>query len=178
MSAMPTTNLQALATEAREINAANGWGTAFSPDTNSQEIPGYLALIHSEITEAWTAARPEDAARELGDVIIRALDLGELIRAGVWQDCAVEMAFPSKDLRETTWNTDLLYLHTLTSQALEIYRKQDVYEGHVLRYLHLIVSHTWVAIERHLPGTDPAAILREILEANRKRAYRHGGRRT
>ncbi|UQN09283.1 hypothetical protein [Deinococcus sp. QL22] len=57
---MPT--VQQLATEARAGNAANGWGTTF----RFADVPNYLALIHSEVTEAVTADTTSQTIRELG----------------------------------------------------------------------------------------------------------------
>lgn len=174
-----TTLLNDLATEAREINAANGWGLDFDPDTNRDELPGYLALIHSEITEAWTAKAPRDANRELGDVIVRALDLGQLLQPGYWQDCHHEFCeIGRRDYRSEIWANALLDLHVLTSEALEIYRKETPYRPGLLQRLHVLVSESWRLMERYPTDLSPERIVREILAANRQRGYRHGGRRT
>lgn len=172
------THLHELAREAHEINTANGWGLNFNPAENDQEIPGYLALIHSEITEAWTAARPQEARRELGDVIVRALDLGELIRPGAWEGLSSALALPPGDLRGRSWAGDLLQLHTLTSEALEMYRKEASYQDGVLNRLHVIVVSAWEALEQYFPDSSAEWVVRDILAANRDRAWRHGGRRT
>ncbi len=169
--------LQELATEARAINASKGWGLTFGGN-GDQEIPGYIALIHSEITEAWTAQHPNDARLELGDVIVRALDLGELLRPGVWTELRPEWAFPFHDLRTHGWAADLMDMHTRTSEALECYRKVDAYENALLDKLHLVVTLAWDAIGRYFPGQPPESAVREVLEKNSKRTYRHGGRRT
>ncbi|MVN86840.1 hypothetical protein GO986_08695 [Deinococcus sp. HMF7620] len=46
-----TKTIQELASDARTVNLLNGWGLHF----HISEIPNYLALVHSEITEAWEA---------------------------------------------------------------------------------------------------------------------------
>ncbi|MCD0155855.1 hypothetical protein [Deinococcus sp. 6GRE01] len=173
------TLLPELATEARRINAANGWGTDFDPDKKRDEVPSYLALIHSEITEAWTAKFPRDASRELGDVIIRALDLGELLQPGYWQDCHQEFCeIGQRDYRRETWVGSLMGLHVLTSEALEIYRKETPYRPGLLQRLHVLVSESWRLMERYPTDLPPERIIRDILRVNSQRGYRHGGRRT
>ncbi|GGL15503.1 hypothetical protein [Deinococcus radiotolerans] len=174
-----TTLLNDLATEAREINAANGWGLTFNPDTNPDQLPAMLALVTSEVTEAWTAAKPEKANRELGDVIVRTLDLGHLIEPGYWAECSHEVCVIGRpDLRADSWPLSMLQLHTLVSEALEHYRKDgDGWRPGVLNRLHVLVATTWQTMERYHPWQTPEAVIREILAANRQRAYRHGGRR-
>lgn len=169
--------LDDLATEAREINTANGWGTGFNPDVNRDELPSYLALIHSEITEAWIGHMPPACFRELGDVIVRALDLGQLIQPGYWRDRTTD--WHTFDLGERTpsnWEAELLTLHWQTSEALEHYRKDLDWRPGVLKRLHVLVATAWHVMRAY--GTEPESIIREILAANRQRGYRHGGRRT
>lgn len=168
--------LQQLATEARAINAANGWGLTFG-ENGDQEIPGYLALIHSEITEAWTAHGIEEAVRELGDVIVRCLDLCELLEPGALAHTQAER-YLEADSPFVDWNGELLGLHALTSEALEVYRKATPFVPGLLTTLVTTVQRTMVLMRRMVPGVDPVDTVREILAANRKRAYRHGGRRT
>ncbi|MFD2609537.1 hypothetical protein ACFSR9_08815 [Deinococcus taklimakanensis] len=173
---MTNTLLHDLATEIREVNAANGWGLDFDP-AQRDTIPSYLALIHSEITEAWEANTNADAMRELGDVIIRCLDLGELIQPGYWQECHYQFTHPF-DPRQDTWETDLLLLHQKASQALEAYRKEESFTPSLLRSLHLVTANAWRMIERYGMGAKPVEVLRGIISKNRQRGYRHGGRRT
>lgn len=171
--------LNDLATEARTINATNGWGLDFNPDANRDELPSYLALIHSEITEAWTADTPQEAVRELGDVIVRALDLGQLIQPGYWAECDAEYRrIRLRDLRNESWIDTLMHLHTGTSETLERYRKEPEWRPAVLSSLYALVCTTWDAMRRYHMGKEPEQVIREILAANRQRTYRHGGRRT
>ncbi|MFD1732668.1 hypothetical protein ACFSC4_31580 [Deinococcus malanensis] len=79
MTAIAVRTVQELATDTRAINLVNGWGTTFT----MADLPGYLALLHSEVTEAFQATPHDETACELGDVIVRALDLCELIQPGV-----------------------------------------------------------------------------------------------
>jgi NTP pyrophosphatase (non-canonical NTP hydrolase) len=70
--------LKALGQEIIAINAANGWNVATPDDWNdSYKLPGVLALIHSEVSEALEGFRRGDKANfeeELADVLIRVLD--------------------------------------------------------------------------------------------------------
>lgn len=76
--ATAATAMMELAAEIREINKANGW-RVLEPEqwADTYKIPGILALIHSEVSEALEAFRTDDRAnfeKELADVIIRVLD--------------------------------------------------------------------------------------------------------
>jgi NTP pyrophosphatase (non-canonical NTP hydrolase) len=71
--------LKELGTTINEINTANGWNVT-KPENweDPYKIPGVLALIHSEVSEALEGFRHNDRPNfeeELADVIIRVLDL-------------------------------------------------------------------------------------------------------
>ena len=70
--------LDTLAAEIRAINAANGWNVLRPEEwADTYKIPGIVALIHSEASEALEAFRRDDKANfleELADVLIRTLD--------------------------------------------------------------------------------------------------------
>jgi NTP pyrophosphatase (non-canonical NTP hydrolase) len=72
------TNFKQLGSEINEINRANGWQVCQPQDwQDTYKIPGVLALIHSEVSEALEAFRNGDQtnfSEELADVIIRVLD--------------------------------------------------------------------------------------------------------
>lgn len=164
--------LQELATEARRINAANGWGGDFQID----HLPRYLALIHSEITEAWQETEAEGQVRELGDVVVRALDLGELIQPGLFEDLNPE----GTDLADHPWAERLMVLHTLVSETLERYRKAPDPVGmqvDVLDCLGGVILYTLQLMHALDPAVRPVEIIASILAANAERSYRHGGRR-
>jgi len=67
-----------LASEIREVNAANGWNVTQAEDwPDTYKVPGVLALMHSEVSEALEAFRHDDGenfVEELADVLIRVLD--------------------------------------------------------------------------------------------------------
>jgi len=71
-------SLDQLATEIRNINHGNGWNVLRSEEWGDvYKIPGVIALIHSEASEALEAFRKDDRENfleELADVLIRTLD--------------------------------------------------------------------------------------------------------
>lgn len=72
------TPLGNLAQTVIQINTANGWNVLKPAEWNdTYKVPGILALMHSEVSEALEAFRANDQANfaeELADVIIRTLD--------------------------------------------------------------------------------------------------------
>jgi NTP pyrophosphatase (non-canonical NTP hydrolase) len=71
-------SMNELAKEINNINRANGW-KVLEPEqwADTYKIPGILALIHSEVSEALEAFRHDDKANfeeELADTLIRVLD--------------------------------------------------------------------------------------------------------
>src|SRR5215470_14298314 len=60
------------------INRDNGWNVTRPSDwQDTYKIPGILALIHSEVSEALEAFRADDKINfeeELADIVIRVLD--------------------------------------------------------------------------------------------------------
>ena len=70
--------LKELGTTINEINRANGWKVCTPDDWNDDyKVPGVLALIHSEVSEAMEGFRAGDKhnfEEELADVLIRVLD--------------------------------------------------------------------------------------------------------
>jgi NTP pyrophosphatase (non-canonical NTP hydrolase) len=75
---MKMQTLNELAAEILEINRANGWDV-MEPDDWSLDykVPAFLALIHSEISEALEVFRVDDLpnfGEEMADVLIRVFD--------------------------------------------------------------------------------------------------------
>ena len=71
-------SLDELALEIRDVNRGNGWAV-LQPEEwgETYKVPGIIALIHSEASEALEAFRKDDAdnfLEELADVLIRVLD--------------------------------------------------------------------------------------------------------
>ncbi|MFP6764552.1 MAG: MazG nucleotide pyrophosphohydrolase domain-containing protein [Planctomycetaceae bacterium] len=71
-------SLSALAAEIREINTSNGWNVLQAEEwEDDYKVPGILALIHSEVSEALEAFRAgdqENFVEEMADILIRVLD--------------------------------------------------------------------------------------------------------
>ncbi|GAQ23954.1 hypothetical protein DEIGR_400087 [Deinococcus grandis] len=182
---MMTRTITDLASDTRSINHTNGWGTDFTPE----QIPTFLALIHSEITEAHQERSRAKRARELGDVIVRALDLCELIRPGLIGNflTTLEHRRPPLPTRlRVRWsrNAHETQLHALTSAVLERYRKapkdqppEQTATQLVMDLAALIVMTNRVLLCEQPRGTTPTDLISGILDANRNRGYRHGGRR-
>ena len=74
-----------------EINKANGWNVTTPTDwQDTYKIPGILALIHSEASEALEGFRHDNFdnfCEELADIIIRVLDCASGL--GIDMDTAV-----------------------------------------------------------------------------------------
>lgn len=85
-------SLKQLGQEINEINREKGWQVCTTEDwQDTYKIPGVLALIHSEVSEALEAFRKgdqENFAEELADVLIRVLDCA----SGLGLDLDAEVA--------------------------------------------------------------------------------------
>lgn len=175
MTSTALPSLAQLAATARAVNHANGWSTTFE----DRDVPTALALIHSEITEAYLESTRQARARELGDVIVRAMDLAELISPGalgeLWRETPLN-SLPATPVPDD-WEATLLMLHAQTSSMLEHYRKAPEWKLLVVMELSALISLCCGAMHRQWVF-DPAVVVSEIIEANRQRGYRHGGRRT
>lgn len=71
--------LNALAERILQINVANGWDVLEPADwADDWKVPGKLALLHSEVSEAleeFRRNRKETFTEEMADVFIRGLDI-------------------------------------------------------------------------------------------------------
>lgn len=178
---MMTRTIPDLASDTRSINHTNGWGTDFTPE----QIPTFLALIHSEITEAHHERDRARRARELGDVIVRCLDLCELTRPGLIGNFLTTLEHrrpPLMTRLRVRWNRNAYetQLHALTSATLESFRKAPSEEMtcRIVMGLSVLISATNTALLCEQPrGTTPTDLIAGILDANRDRGHRHGGRR-
>lgn len=168
--AHPEVTLHDLARLARQVNAANGWGLTFT----FHDVPGYVALIHSEIVEADRELQIEPRNRELGDVIVRAMDLAELLLPG-------ELALRGWDPghpQSTTLPRHLLELHGHATDVLELYRKEpdEAAREQMVTLLQVLVLDAAELIAEY--GGHPRQVVAEIITKNAGRGHRHGGRRT
>jgi len=78
-SALPAhPSLAELAAEIRQINTSNGWNVLQAEEWDDEyKVPGILALIHSEVSEALEGFRARDQenfVEEMADIVIRVLD--------------------------------------------------------------------------------------------------------
>ena len=168
--------LNAFAPVARAINAANGW----APEFSFHQTPIFTALIDSEINEAyeeWNVHRVREYVYELGDVIIRAADLIELLLPGALahQDLSPSAGMHLLPVPE---EVRLLQLYRWSALALQAYRKVPDIDGACEAIMFNLVEQIrfahWMIVCRQ---SEPAAILTDLLQANRVRGKRHGGRR-
>lgn len=167
--------LRALAAEARRVNHVNNWARDFTFD----HLPARLELIHTEISEAYRAPELTDQMNELGDVIIRTLDLIKLLEdAGhpvEWQDLR-EDAF---SIWLGDWPHLLLRMHDRTDRAMEVYRKVADPDGavqEVMAELFTLVNLAWAGL-LYTGVTAPMALLTDLVRQNATRGLTHGGRR-
>ena len=168
-------NLNALAVEIREIGLANGWNLVYRPDWTSSDyhVPAMLALIHSEISEAYDAVNGgdrDDLAAEFADIVIRVLDLA----GGLTEDFAahvarIESTFISDDDDERAFN----FLHQMTTYALEAFRDDNLLKFLGVLALILYSVDYWAADF----DIDIGVAVLEKMDVNRHRSHRHGGKR-
>lgn len=165
-------NINELAKEIRAVNKANGW-KVFQPQDwleNEYKFPAVIALIHSEITEAWEELETESweaMVTELADVKIRILDtVGGLVKD-------FTPYLDQSTLFGSTFQDDLLGAHKDASEALESYRKND--KERALAYLaHLYMRCNFIS---EVFAYDWEQILLDKIEINRNRSHRHGNKR-
>jgi hypothetical protein len=168
----------------RQINHANGWGLDYSDD----KLPAYIALIHSEVSEAHQEVHADEIAGELADVVIRCADVCELISPGEFGQIEKyqheDSLLDSSRIRTISERSLLLMeINVTVTHALEAYRKQTSWKSHVIEHLRLAA---WMAYDLaiHIQGEHGSlsreqmdGILWAKLEKNRGRGYRHGNRR-
>lgn len=172
------TSIQELASSARAVNAANDWGLDFT----LAEIPNYIALIHSEVTEAYTAHSNEEILGELADVLIRTLDLCELIHPNAMKTGPLEDV-PAHFLQTPATMPRVkafMELNTRVTEVLEVYRKvvDTVLVMKLIFGLQDVISWTVGLMYAVDPQASPTALVLAKIEKNRSRGHRHGGRRT
>ncbi len=177
-------------------------------------IPEKLCLIHSEITEAddereanqlvttfEASGKPVGFPTEIADIVIRALDLAGAMEKSVEATLAV-IDEPYGRLgrvtdgeaqadREMSDEKELLFLHAITSRALECYRKNEidafeVFEGGagqptrkyisgVVGELSRLVMHCFRFSKKK--GIDLDHEIAQKHAFNQKRSFKHGNKR-
>jgi len=136
-----------------------------------------VALMHSELSEAWDAARrytgcpsekipPHTAfAEEIADTAIRIADTADALGLALWADVALE---------EGSLEAHLLQANLCLTQALEADRK-DLGPGRIAAGLQGAVNHLFAMA--HGEGFDLYEVCRAKMAYNRTRGYKHGGKK-
>lgn len=168
-------DLANLPREIREINEANGWREGDPFDwSDRHKIPSALALIHSEISEAWEGSWGDDFdnfSEELADVLIRIVDmlegLGLEAWGVIWGECDYKAAAGDDDTE------NMMIAHSRVSDALEAFRKDDK------TAFSVAIGRAAISVIELCRDAEIglSAAVRAKLAKNRERGYRHGGKR-
>jgi hypothetical protein len=155
-------------------NEANGWDVAIAADwdTNKRKLAEKIALIHSELSEAWQGAIDGDEANyleELADVAIRILDLLEGLHPleGLrrWFEADVET------FNLVHRSEQIATVHLKISEALEYLRKGT---------LEQFTGQLIVVFRNVADMATSSRLLFDAMvaknEVNRQRGFRHGNK--
>ena len=155
--------------EAYETAKNKGW------HDEPREFGTLVALMHSEVTEAFEALMPDgedNFSEELADVLIRIYDCCGLFNIPLAN-------VPFRPMREGLDNGTLqmMYIHRALSRALECYRKSEkdrLWEDVAQWFaeVHVLIYEIGLAIE-----VDLNAEVRAKMDKNKSRPHRHGGKR-
>lgn len=170
-------DIPALSREIREVNEANGWREGDRYDWGDpHKIPSALALIHSEISEAWEAKQSdlgELFAEELADVAIRIIDMME----GLGLETPIDRldALPGTPIEglESGLDGRINDLHFAVSQALEEFR-QNKKPAFSFWIAAAFVDIATICVVCRI---DLNAEIKAKVAKNRQRGYRHGNKR-
>lgn len=182
-------SLAELTAEIRENNIAKGWRPAEGgPGENT--FGDYLALLHSEVSEALEAYRdhrlqdatasltcgptgvailpkPEGVGSELADVLIRLLDMCDVFGIKPFDmDCELADVAPAP-LVPGSFGDHMALLHFRAAQIVPTWRTVNQLLATFLRTL-VAVSGCY--------GIDLTAEVERKVAYNRTRSFRHGGR--
>jgi hypothetical protein len=157
-----------------ETNEANGWDVAIASDwdTNKRKLAEKIALIHSELSEAWQGAIDGDEANyleELADVAIRILDLLEGLHPleGLrrWFEAVID------PLSLVHRSEQIATVHLKISEALEYLRKGT---------LEQFTDQLIVVFRNVADMATSSRLLFDAMvaknEVNRQRGFRHGNK--
>lgn len=188
-------NLNSLRDEVFTINKGNGW------HEQQRSFGELIALVHSEVSEAledyrngkavnkvWYEYKEEDGETsrvsgfirngvlgkpcgipsELADVVIRILDICGLYE---W-DIEEVHRFKLDSLGEYTFPVHLAALHKDLSATFD--DEQNVYSHGVESYLDNVIQRIEYICAQY--DIDLESIIRQKLEYNKTRGYKHGGK--
>lgn len=191
-------SLLLLQEEIYRVNVANGW---FDPD-KPRSFADDIALIHSEISEAFeayrswgmkdmtgdpkegqTLAKPEGVGSELADVLVRVLDTAkrydvsgedfDKVMAEAETDIANEEYEFLQVLDNLSFGTIIAFLHRTTSSAVASI--VDTPKHPVLKESLLDIFAT-LYVASKATGIDLIAETERKVAFNATRGYRHGGK--
>lgn len=156
----------------------NGWhDREHLPMRSRTDIASKLALVHSEVTEAyhaWLAANrtiTDEVLLELADVCIRSYDLLGAMDARMSKYPAIDV----HPVDDDDFPTHLLDIHAALSEALEYMRKKEYTFPDVTESAILGVALLTVSVAKH-HGHDLLPFITRKMEYNALRTYRHGGK--
>lgn len=188
-----TKTLAQMTAEIREVNIAKGWRPAEGgPGGNTWG--DYIALLHSEISEALEAYRdhrladatevctseggeggcdihgrepikPEGVGSELADVLIRLLDMCDVFRIKLREMDPADSDASGME----SFGDYLTWLHYLTAETIGPECPQSASSS-----FSELLQAVCVVATRH--GIDLDAEYERKLAFNRTRSFRHGGR--
>lgn len=156
----------------------NGWhDREHLPIRSRTDIAAKLALVHSEVTEAYDAwlvgerRITDEVLLELADVCIRSYDLLGAMDAKM----AKYPAMALQPIENDDFPTHLLDMHSALSEALEYMRKKEYLFPDVTESAILGVTLFTVSVAHHY-GHDLLPVITRKMEYNALRTYRHGGK--
>lgn len=171
-----------LAAEIHEINVSKGFWPDKVEDRNVGEA---LCLVHSELSEAWDAAKQniyDDKLTmypgyqvEIADAVIRVLDLGGA--HGIDFEAPIPYSEGLGVL--TSFSEDIAALHKRVDDVLEAHRKNELVEDSlaapVMLYKVLLVDVLFMLLavgDKY--DFDLMMIVEAKMDYNRGRPYKHG----
>lgn len=165
-------NLKEFIKDVHENAVEHGW---WEGGTESRNVGEIIALIHSEISEAYEAAlagNPKSEKipaftaeeEELSDVIIRICDFFGAKKVDV-----DDIAQKASEIHRQD-EADYLYMHLYASRALECFRKNKDEEGYVNLFVIVSIANSYAKSEDFLIEKS----LYAKHEYNKCRPYKHG----